>query len=300
MRRCPRLGLGLTLWGRLRRVCRCCRKFFKTSPSSDSEKGKPPRGRFWPRSKRVEPTPAPPPTPSGGTPAVSGVTIGLTTIQEEVDRAEVIFSWTQFLSTVIEDVKDIRLQGGQLLTYDKDEAVEAVLEIMEDVKKHPEPGFLLRLSLDAVTELTKMKPPMPFNLKAAVLNVAVSGLNQVDPGTQENMASFKKMLRGLLEEAPSVYSTIGILKELHRYIESEEPRLQALGREAYVYVLQHVARLPNVELTTHKALLRIEDDLTHHLIQSTIRDGLVLEDFNEEEESANCMSIRMERVGVVE
>ncbi|XP_053124209.1 uncharacterized protein LOC128333128 isoform X3 [Hemicordylus capensis] len=246
---------------KLRRVCRCCRKFFKTSPSSDSEKGKPPRGRFWPRSKQVEPTPAPPPTPSGGTPAVSGVTIGLTTIQEEVDRAE---------------------------------------EIMEDVKKHPDPGFLLRLSLDAVTELTKMKPPMPFNLKAAVLNVAVSGLNQVDPGTQENMASFKKMLRGLLEEAPSVYSTIGILKELHRYIESEEPRLQALGREAYVYVLQHVARLPNVELTTHKALLRIEDDLTHHLIQSTIKDDLVLEDFNEEEESANCMSIRMERVGVVE
>ncbi|XP_053122799.1 uncharacterized protein LOC128332502 isoform X2 [Hemicordylus capensis] len=235
MRRCPRLGLGLTLWGRLRRVCRCCRKFFKTSPSSDSEKGKPPRGRFWPRSKQVEPTPAPPPTPSGGTPAVSGVTIGLTTIQEEVDRAE---------------------------------------EIMEDVKKHPDPGFLLRLSLDAVTELTKMKPPMPFNLKAAVLNVAVSGLNQVDPGTQENMASFKKMLRGLLEEAPSVYSTIGILKELHRYIESEEPRLQALGREAYVYVLQHVARLPNVELTTHKALLRIEDDLTHHLIQSTIKGRL--------------------------
>ncbi|XP_053149130.1 uncharacterized protein LOC128343719 [Hemicordylus capensis] len=231
---------------------------------------------------RIEPTPVPPPTPAGGSPAVSGVTIGLTIVEEEVDSAEVILSWTQFLSTVIEDVKEVRSQGGQLLTYDKDEAVEAVLEIMEDIREHPDPGFLLRFTMDTVTELTTMKPPMQFNIKAAVLNVAVSGLNQLDPGTQENMASFKNMLRGLLEEAPSVYNTISILKELHRYIYSEEPWLQALGREAYGYALAHVIRLPNLELTTHKDFLSTEDELTHHLIKSTIKDDLVLEDFNEE------------------
>ncbi|XP_053155935.1 uncharacterized protein LOC128346524 isoform X2 [Hemicordylus capensis] len=74
---------------------------------------------------------------------------------------KVILVWTQFLSAVTEDVKDVRSQGGQLLSYDKDEAVEAVLE---------------------------------------------------------KMASFKKMLRGLLEDAPSIQDTIGILKELHKYI----------------------------------------------------------------------------------
>ncbi|XP_053159036.1 uncharacterized protein LOC128347860 [Hemicordylus capensis] len=271
------------LFARLRRVCNCCRKLLKTSPTIDSTEGKPPRGRFWRRKNRIEPTPVPPPTPAGGSPAVSGVTIGLTIVEEEVDSAEVIFSWTQFLSAVIEDVKEAKSLGF-MLSYDKDEAVEAVLEIMEDIREHPDPGFLLRFTMDTVTELTTMKPPMQFNIKAAVLNVAVSGLNQLDPGTQENMASFKNMLRGLLEEAPSVYNTIGILKELHKYIDSEEPRLQALGREAYGYALAHVIRLPNLELATHKDFSSTEDELTHHLIKSTIKDDLVLEDFNEEEE----------------
>ncbi|XP_053145004.1 uncharacterized protein LOC128342126 isoform X2 [Hemicordylus capensis] len=137
----------------------------------------------------------------------------------------------------------------------------------------------------------KMKPPMPFNLKAAAVNVAVSGLNQLDPGPQENMASCKKVLRGLLEEATSIQNIIGILKELHRYINMEKPRLQTLGREAYIDALAHVARLPNMELATWKVLFLKEEQLAHHNIQSTIKDGLILEDFHEKEEFvASCIS----------
>ncbi|XP_053149126.1 uncharacterized protein LOC128343714 [Hemicordylus capensis] len=85
------------------------------------------------------------------------------------------------------------------------------------------------------------------------------------------MASFKKMFRGLLEEAPSIQDTIGILKELHRYINSEKPRLQTLSRKAYIDALAHMARLPNVELATWKVFFRKEEELAHHDIQSTIK-----------------------------
>ncbi|XP_053150231.1 uncharacterized protein LOC128344336 isoform X2 [Hemicordylus capensis] len=164
------------------------------------------------------------------------------------------------------------------------EKIERAEEIMEDIKKHPDPGFLLSLTMDTLTELSKMKPALPFNVKAAVLHVAVSGVDQLDPGTQEKMASFKKMLRGLLEDAPSIQDTIGILKELHKYINSEKPRLQTLGREAYTDALAHVARLPNVELATWKVFFHKAKELDHHDIQSTIKDGLVFEDFHEKED----------------
>ncbi|XP_053143730.1 uncharacterized protein LOC128348308 isoform X2 [Hemicordylus capensis] len=153
------------------------------------------------------------------------------------------------------------------------EKMERAEEIMEDIKKHPDPGFLLSLTMDTLTELSKMKPALPFNVKAAVLHMAVSGVDHLDPGTQEKMASFKKMLRGLLEDAPSIQDTIGILKELHKYINSEKPRLQTLGREAYIDALAHVARLPNVEVST-LLWTWLQHPLLHLLLQHPLWDPL--------------------------
>ncbi|XP_053143832.1 uncharacterized protein LOC128341574 isoform X2 [Hemicordylus capensis] len=117
-----------------------------------------------------------------------------------MERGQVILCWTEFLTSIIDCIKDAKSCESEMLSYEKDKAVDAVLE-----------------------------------------------------------------------RAP-------------QYINSEKPRLQTLGREAYIDALAHMARLPNVELSTWKVFFRKEEELAHHDIQSTIKDGLVFEDFHEKEE----------------
>ncbi|XP_053153357.1 uncharacterized protein LOC128345447 [Hemicordylus capensis] len=116
---------------------------------------------------------------------------------------------------------------------------------MEDITAHPDPGSFFRKTLDTVTELSKIKPPLPEELRSAVLHVAVSGANYLEPGTHnETFQSLQRMIRGFLEEAPSVHNLTSILTELQRYSTAKDPQLQALAQEACSCLLQHAASLP--------------------------------------------------------
>ncbi|XP_053149113.1 uncharacterized protein LOC128343702 [Hemicordylus capensis] len=188
--------------GRLRRACSCCRELFQASPSCDSITGKPPRWRFWQRRNRIEPTlappptvappptPVPPPTPQGGSQASSGVTIELSPAAEKIrERDKVILWWTTLLNSIVERVHDAESWWEYPVEFDK--------EIMEDVTAHPDPGSFFRKTLDTVTLLRKMKTPLPQALRSAVLHVAVSGANYLEPGTQnETFHCLQRMLRG--------------------------------------------------------------------------------------------------------
>ncbi|XP_053143826.1 uncharacterized protein LOC128341572 isoform X2 [Hemicordylus capensis] len=248
----------------LRRVCSCCKELFQASPSCDSIMGKTPRRRFWKRRNRIGPPPAPPPTtaspptpsspiPQGDSQASSGVTIDLSPAEKIRERDKVILWWTTLLDSIVESVQEAESRCQDTVEFSKVKVVKAVLEIMEDVTVHPDPGSFFRKAMDTITELSKMKPALPQELWLAVLHVAVSGANYLEPGTQnETFQCLQSMLRGLLEEAPLAHNLASILKELHRYSSAKEPQLQALAQEACSCLLEHAASLPGFHLTTLK------------------------------------------------
>ncbi|XP_053154895.1 uncharacterized protein LOC128346053 isoform X3 [Hemicordylus capensis] len=195
------------------------------------------------------------------------------------ERDQVILWWTTLLTSIVERVHDAEARWEYPVEFGKVMAVKAVLEIMEDVRAHLDPGSFFRKTLDTVTELSKIKPPLSEELRSAVLHVAVSGANYLEPGTQnETFQCLKRMLRGFLEEAPSAHNLASILTELRIYSTAQEPQLQALAQEACSCLLQHAASLPAFHLTTLKP----------KEIKSSIQDDLVLEEFDEEEEFGEC------------
>ncbi|XP_053149112.1 uncharacterized protein LOC128343701 [Hemicordylus capensis] len=247
----------------------------------NKSRAQPQRRRFFKRRNRVEPTSAPPPTLASpptaeeGFQTSSGVTIALSTTWQKKERAKLILWWTSFLNSIA-----VQVNGAEsdTLQFSKLKIVEFILEIMEDITAHPDPGSFFRKTLDTVTELSKIKPPLPEELRSAVLHVAVSGANYLEPGTHnETFQSLQRMIRGFLEEAPSVHNLTSILTELQRYSTAKDPQLQALAQEACSCRLQHAASLPAFHLKTLKDAFPVAS-------KSSIQDDLVLEEFDEEEE----------------
>ncbi|XP_053143711.1 uncharacterized protein LOC128348283 isoform X1 [Hemicordylus capensis] len=52
----------------------------------------------------------------------------LTTGVEKMERAEVILCWTEFLTSIIDGIKDAKSCESEMLSYEKDKAVDAELE----------------------------------------------------------------------------------------------------------------------------------------------------------------------------
>ncbi|XP_053230759.1 uncharacterized protein LOC128406912 [Podarcis raffonei] len=156
-----------------------------------------------------------------------------------------------FLSCVLATCSEARMREKDTLRYSKNLAVKSIAEIMGRIPCFTHPELVLAMALEALYQLSLMKPKLPLKLHSLIVHAAFAAVVEVksEPDRHELDERYTLMLGGLLWEAPSAKLLNLLMNELRGYARSPvaaERQLAASGIGSLMSYAKALRRLKNV------------------------------------------------------
>ncbi|XP_032993822.1 uncharacterized protein LOC117040261 [Lacerta agilis] len=156
-----------------------------------------------------------------------------------------------FLSCVLATCSEARQREKDRLRYSKSLAVKAIADLMGRIACFMQPELVLAMALEALFQLSLMKPKLPLKLHSLIVHAAFAAVIEVktEPDKQELEERYTLMLGGLLWEAPSTKILNLLMNELRGYTTSAiaaERQLAASGLSSLMSYARALPRLKHV------------------------------------------------------
>ncbi|XP_061454736.1 uncharacterized protein LOC133371380 isoform X2 [Rhineura floridana] len=163
----------------------------------------------------------------------------------------------RFMMCVSSTCGEAWARGQDTMPYNKNGVAQAIVPIIEKWDIFPP---TLTLAMEAIYNLSFMKPPLRTENRSLIINIAFYATYKMtergEDGMEEVKEMFLLMLKGLLAEAPTVGTLSSIVEDLSFYVSARENGEENdLAASSLQWLLAHSVTLPSLNLESVKRLV---------------------------------------------